>query len=236
MAEPQPHLQVSAGHRAPDAVVLVLHGGRDLSADPTTARQLAVLRLVPFARRIARRGRGRVAVARLRYRTRGWNSVAGRPPAPVADADWALRQLSDRFGQLPIGLVGHSLGGRTALRVGGHPQVRGVVGLAPWLPAGEPIEQLTGRQVLLMHGTADRMTSPAGTAAFADRLAAAGVPVSLVRMAGDGHPMLRRAGLWHELAAQFVLNAVLPDYQPSGWRDAPNFLHQVASTPARMTY
>ncbi|HJQ01444.1 MAG TPA: alpha/beta fold hydrolase [Jatrophihabitans sp.] len=236
MTEPLPSLDIRAGQRPPEAVVLVLHGGRESSPEPVTARQLAVLRMVPFASVIARRAAGRVAVARLRYRLRGWNARAGRPPAPVADADWALHRLTQRFGPLPVGLVGHSMGGRTALRIGGTEQVRAVVGLAPWLPPGEPVEQLRQRQVLLVHGTDDRLTDPRLTAAFADRLQAAGGTVSLVRVSGGRHAMLRRPQLWHELAAQFVLNAVLPNYRPSGWPHAPNFLHQVGGASARITY
>ncbi|MDQ2836193.1 MAG: alpha/beta fold hydrolase [Actinomycetota bacterium] len=235
MSQLEPHLHVDAGSD-PEAVVLVLHGGRQTSTTPVSARQLAVLRMIPFARRIARHGHGRVAVARLRYRARGWNAVPGQTPPPVADAEWALDRLAERFGQLPVGLVGHSMGGRTALRVGGHPRVRGVVALAPWLPRSEPVAQLAGRQVLLVHGSADRMTDPQGSALFADRLEQADTPVSLVRVAGGRHAMLRRPRLWHELAAQFVLSTVLTDYQPSGWQDAPNFLGQVRQAPARLTY
>lgn len=236
MTESEPILALSVGRHAPEAIVLVLHGGREASLDPVTARQLAVLRLVPFARLIQRRGRGRVAVARLRYRLRGWNARPGQPPAPVTDARWALSQLTERFGELPIGLVGHSMGGRTALRIGGEPGVRGVVGLAPWLPPGEPIEQLVPRRVLLVHGTADRMTDPMLTAAFADRLQRAGGAVNLVRIADGRHAMLRRPRLWHELATQFVLDTVLSDYRPSGWPDAPNFLQRVGGGSARITY
>lgn len=235
MTEPLPHLQVHTGPD-PEAVVLVLHGGREASTEPVSAYQLSVLRLIPFARRISAHGGSRVAVARLRYRQRGWNAEPGQPPAPVADAQWALQELRDRFGNLPFGVVGHSMGGRTALRVAGEPQLRAVVGLAPWLPPGEPIAQLTGRQVLLVHGTADRMTDPRGTAAFATRLEQEQVPVTLVRIEGGRHAMLRRPRLWHELAAQFVLNSLLPGYRPSGWPAAPNFLGQVALAPACMTY
>jgi dienelactone hydrolase len=143
--------------------------------------------------------------------------------------------LTERFPGLPIGLVGHSMGGRTALRIGGHPQVRGVVGLAPWLPASEPADQLDGRRVLLMHGSADRMTSPAGTAAYAARIEAAGAVVSLVSVHGEGHAMLRRAQLWHELAAQFVLSTVLPDFTQSAWRGAPDQLEQVMRGQVRIS-
>lgn len=235
MTEYRPSLSVSVDGGDPEAVVLVLHGGRDVSTAPVRGRQLAVLRMLPIASRVRHLGQGRVAVARLRYGTRGWNARGGEP-APVRDAQWAMAQLADRFGPRPLGLVGHSMGGRTAMRVGGSEQVRGVVGLAPWLPPGEPVEQLTGRRVLLVHGTADRMTSPRATAAFASRLEAASVPVSLVDITGEGHPMLRRPALWHDLAAQFVLAAVLADYKPSGWTDAPNFIHEVLRAPTRLTY
>jgi dienelactone hydrolase len=234
MITSEPHLTVEPGRRRAEAVVLVLHGGRELSTDPVRARQVAVLRMLPFARRIARRGRGRVAVARLRYASRGWNASLGSP-APVADAEWALRQLAERFADLPIGLVGHSMGGRTALRVGGHPQVRGIAALAPWLPGREPVDQLAGRRVLLMHGSADRMTSPAGTEAFAGRLEAAGAAVSLVSIYGEGHAMLRRAQLWHELSAQFVLSTVLPDFEPAAWRDGSDLLDQVVRGRVRLS-
>ena len=150
------------------------------------ARQVAVLRMLPFAHRITRDGSGRVAVARLRYAVRGWNATGDQQPAPVRDAEWALRQLTERFPGLPIGLIGHSMGGRTAMRIGGHPQVRGIVGLAPWLSAGEPVDQLAGRRVLLMHGDGDRMTSAAATAAFGSRLEAVGASVSMVAVTGDG--------------------------------------------------
>ncbi|HEY0168003.1 MAG TPA: alpha/beta hydrolase [Jatrophihabitans sp.] len=229
-----PRLSVETGRRRSEAVVLVLHGGRELSTDPVRAHQVAVLRMVPFARRIARRGAGRVAVARLRYASRGWNAATGSP-APVNDAEWALRQLTERFAGLPISVVGHSMGGRTALRIGGHPQVRGVVALAPWLPAHEPVSQLAGRRVLLMHGSADRMTSPAGTEVYAGRIEAAGAAVSLVTVYGEGHAMLRRAQVWHELSAQFALSTVLEDFQPSGWQGSPQLVRQVVQGAVRLS-
>jgi alpha-beta hydrolase superfamily lysophospholipase len=235
VSDARPVLNVHAPDR-PEAVVLVLHGGRESSLSPVRARQLAVLRMLPFATRIARRGGGRVAVARLRYRVRGWNAENGQEPMPVTDARWALDEMAERFPGLPVGLVGHSMGGRTALRVAGGEQVQGVVGLAPWLNAGEPVEQLRGRRTLLVHGTADRMTSPAATVAFAERLKRAGDPAALVLIDGAKHSMLRQPRLWHELAAQFVLDSVLPDYAPSEWRGAPNDWQQMLRAPARLTY
>ena len=42
----------------------------------------------------------------------------------------------------------------------GHASVRGVVALAPWLPGPEPVEQLAGRDLVVLHGTRDLTTSP----------------------------------------------------------------------------
>jgi dipeptidyl aminopeptidase/acylaminoacyl peptidase len=220
---------MTADPRAAAAVVLVLHGGRDISQQSTSPTQLAVLRMIPIARRIARLGDRRLAVARLRYRVRGWN---GALESPVHDAEWALDQLAERYPGLPIGLVGHSMGGRTALRAGGHPDVRAVVGLAPWLPHGEPIAQLAGRSVLLVHGTADRMTSPGGSAAVAAQLQHSGVPASFVEVPGERHGMLRRPGLWHDLAGGFLMSTLLD--QSVNTR-VPNLLQRVIDGDARIT-
>lgn len=234
-----PHLSVHAAHD-PRAVVLVLHGGRETSTAPVRANQLAVIRMLPFAAKVVQRGGDEVAVARLRYRVRGWNQAAatatGRAPDPVRDAEWALDELGRRFPGCPIGLIGHSMGGRTALRVGGHESVTSIAALAPWLEGGDPIDQLAGRRVLLMHGRADRMTSPRRTASFADRLSQAGEPASLVLIDGEKHAMLGRPRLWHELAAQFVLAGVLPGYRPSDWPGAPNDWMDVVHAAARITY
>ena len=60
-----------------------------------TARQLAVLRMLPFAKDLGRAGAPLgLAVARLRYGVRGWN---GEDRSPVADGRWALDQLAERF-------------------------------------------------------------------------------------------------------------------------------------------
>ncbi|GAB2464225.1 alpha/beta hydrolase [Jatrophihabitans fulvus] len=190
----------------PRAVALVLHGGRSQSTAATTARQLAVLRMRPFATALTRAGRRHgLVVARLRFQVRGWN---GAQRSPVPDAEWALDRLAERFPGLPVGLVGHSMGGRTALFAGGHEAVRSVVGLAPWIEPGDPSRQLAGRRVLLVHGDRDRMTSAPASERLAHQLEGVAASVAFVSVANEGHPMLRRARLWHELAAGFTLGAL----------------------------
>ena len=113
--------------------------------------------------------RAGVPAYRLRYRFRGWNAD-GATPDPVSDARWALDEIRRRHGDdVPIVLVGHSMGGRTALWVAGDAQVAGVVALAPWCEAGDPVDQLAGRDVLIAHGTRDRITSPSGSLGYARR-------------------------------------------------------------------
>jgi pimeloyl-ACP methyl ester carboxylesterase len=230
MNDPRPHLAVD-GPADAEAVVLVLHGGRSQSRTPVPASALAVLRMRPFAHRIGRVGRGRIAVASLRFAVRGWN---GADASPVIDARWALDQLAERFGDVPLGLVGHSMGGRAALRAAGHRGVESVVGLAPWLGSGEPIAQLRGRRVLLVHGSRDRTTSAEATAAYADGLRRAGIAASFVEVPGDGHGMLRRARLWHDLAAGFMA-ATLLDPDPSARLPVADVLQPILAGASRVT-
>jgi hypothetical protein len=79
-----------------------------------------------------------------------------------------------------------------------------VVALAPWLPRREPVSQLDGRDVVLLHGARDRTTNPFGTSAFAERAAQFADTVVSLRIGGTGHTMLTRADLWHDLTARFV--------------------------------
>src|SRR5580765_4354048 len=182
-------------------VVLVAHGGQTSSTSPTSPVQPAVLRMIPVAGaiRLALRGSG-VAIQRHRFRVRGWN---GALTSPVGDLNEALDAVVSEFGPVPVVLVGHSMGARAAARAAGHPAVTAVAGLAPWLPPGEPAGQLAGRRVLLAHGSADSITSPAETWAFLER-ARAITEVAAVEVRDGDHPMLRRARLWHAIAAEFA--------------------------------
>jgi alpha-beta hydrolase superfamily lysophospholipase len=186
-------------------VVLVVHGGQTSSTSPTSPLQPAVLRMIPVAGaiRLALRGSS-VAIQRHRFRVRGWN---GALASPVDDLNEALDAVVAEFGSVPVVLVGHSMGARAAARAAGHPAVTAVAGLAPWLPPGEPAGQLAGRRVLLAHGSADTVTSPAETWAFLEQ-ARAITEVSAVQVRDGEHAMLRRARLWHAIAAEFVRAAL----------------------------
>ena len=197
---PELDVHVPTPGAAPEAVVLVLHGGRERSREPVESRHLAVRRMYPFSRDIAKRLPG-AAVARLQYRVRGWN---GDGADALADVDHALGELTGRFGAVPVVLLGHSMGGRAAVRAAGAANVRGVVALAPWLPEGEPVEQLAGRALAILHGTHDRTTSGRLSARFASRSNGVTTDTACLRVPRSGHGMVLRSGLWHRLATEFV--------------------------------
>jgi alpha-beta hydrolase superfamily lysophospholipase len=198
-----------------------------VSVEPTTASQPAVIRMIPVALAIrhALRGSGSV-VCRPRFELRGWN---GEQASPVGDFTRILDRISGRFGPAPIVLVGHSMGARAALRVAGHPAVSAVAGLAPWLPPGEPVDQLAGRRILLAHGNADRVTRPEDTWAFAERAASA-TEVTAIEVRNGEHAMLRRARLWHSIAAEFARLAL---QLPAGRGEVEAVLSRTTSASRR---
>ena len=192
--------------RRPLAVALVLHGGASRAGSPMVSpTQLSVLRMIPIARRIARLGADRLAVFRLLNSTRGWDTRH----TPADDARWALDRAAEQLGErVPTCLVGHSLGGRAALLCAGEAQVRSVAALAPWLQASDMPDVASGRQILIIHGSRDRIASPERSAALARRLSRR-ARVSYISVEGGKHAMLRRHRVFDRLAAEFAVATLL---------------------------
>jgi pimeloyl-ACP methyl ester carboxylesterase len=195
--------------RNPEAVVLVLHGGAGrgdvVHVSPT---QPSVLRMIPTARRVARAGRGRLAVLRLLNSYRGWDARQ----TPVADVTWAIREVTERYGATSVGLVGHSLGGRAALLSAARPEVASVVALNAWLsPADRPVA--TTARVLVVHGLRDRIAPAARSAAYVEGLGR-GVHASYLALPEGKHAMLRGGADFDRYAAEFTAGALL-DPAPS---------------------
>ncbi|HET6550114.1 MAG TPA: alpha/beta fold hydrolase, partial [Solirubrobacter sp.] len=160
---------------------------------------------VPIARRVARAGRGRLAVFRLLNSRRGWDSSH----TPVHDARWALDEIAERLGaRPPTCLLGHSLGGRAALLAAGAPGVRSAVALAPWVYPTDIPPGLDGRRILIVHGTEDRVADPDRSAALA-RALDGGVRLTYVTVEGGKHAMLGRRALFDGLAADFAAATLL---------------------------
>lgn len=190
------------GARTPRGVVLLLHGGEEQSKRRAHRWYPAYLRMLPFAWDL-RRVDG-VAVWLLCNRYRGWN----KPDLdPVADARWALASIRRTHPDVPVVLVGHSMGGRVALRVADDPAVVGVCSLAPWTTEKDRVEQLAGRTVLIAHGDRDTMTDPALSHAYAVR-AREVTDVCRFDVRREGHAMLRRYAAWASLVNEFTLGAL----------------------------
>jgi pimeloyl-ACP methyl ester carboxylesterase len=183
-------------------LVLVLHGGQENSHDPVDERSASWRRSRWMQRQIARRVQAQGAgLWLLRYQHRGWNAGPGAQPSPVPDARWALDVVRHELGSLPVVLLGHSMGARTAVAVADDPLVTGVVALAPWLPAEEPVRPLTGKRLAAAHGHADRITSYTATRTFVRRAAAVAAGTELRDMGAVGHYMFRRLRAWNDFAA-----------------------------------
>lgn len=202
---PTARLSWSSDVADPAGVVLVLHGGKSRSMRATSPWQLAALRMAPFSRAVIARGDGRIAVARLRYSVRGWN---GATASPLVDAKVALGEVAARHPGAPVGLLGHSMGGRVALHLAGDRRVRAIAALAPWVERDDAAAGHPGLSVLVMHGSHDRVTSPRASRRLAQAMSRLGVAVDYESVEGESHSMLRRAGYWHERSAEFLVAAL----------------------------
>jgi dienelactone hydrolase len=192
----EPRLDAYHQPADPRASVLMLHGGQEHSTDDVTNRHASWWRLALMARSLRRfAARHDLSLHLLQYRYRGWNSQD--LPAPVQDARWALDRLQEQTPGVPVVLVGHSMGGRTACRVADDPAVSGVVALAPWLPSGEPNATIAGRHLHVLHGTGDRWTSARLSRAYVERSRSIALDATWTALPGAGHFMLRRVGAWN---------------------------------------
>jgi len=184
----------------PKAVVLVFHGGSVTSTRSTGWWAGPVARMVPIGHYIGRREPD-VAVALLKHAVGGWN---GSGSSALRDADWALGLLRTRVPGVPIVLVGHSMGGRTAAHRLGADGVVGAVLLTPWLPESDPTGDLTGRTLVVLQAKWDRTCPIAQTEVWLARAAAAGAAIDREILSFAEHAMLLRFPTWHRLAARGV--------------------------------
>ena len=183
-------------------MVLVLHGGKARSSAAVTGRSLTWRRAQGLARTLGEplHAKG-VGLWVLRYRTVGWN---GDGLDKVEDARWALDRVRAEIGDVPVALLGHSMGGRTACRAADHETVRGVVALAPWLPPDEPVGALAGRALHAAHGRRDHITRAMDTEAYVERARDVAAAASFTDMGDRGHYLLRGVSAWNSFAVDRV--------------------------------
>ncbi|MFF8830447.1 alpha/beta hydrolase family protein [Streptomyces sp. NPDC015131] len=207
-----PRLGGPVGSAAPavGGVVLLLPDGEPASERGPSPRAYAAA-LAP-ARRLARAGRADGLVAHVvRYRGRGWNAPDARL---AADARWAASEVVRRYGDVPVCLAGRGMGGRAALRAAGHTAVHAVLALAPWLPEDdmaappEPVKQLAGRHVLIVHGTNDARTDPELSYRLAERAKKVNRDTCRFEVHSDGHALREHRAEVAALSADFVRGAL----------------------------
>ncbi|MET7884129.1 prolyl oligopeptidase family serine peptidase [Streptomyces avermitilis] len=196
---------------AVSGVVLLLPGGDEASTRrPSPVVATASVRAL--GRRLARAGREEGLVTHMvHYRYRGWN---GSEAHPAHDASWAAGEVVRRYGDVPVCLAGVDMGARAALRAAGHTAVNSVLALAPWLPEEdvaappEPVKQLSGRRVLLVHGTNDQRTDPELSFRLASRAKKTNRDICRFEVHSDGHGLHQHRSEVLALAQDFVLGVL----------------------------
>jgi len=181
----------------------MLHGGQERSHAPVENKDASWWRMALMARSLTRFARKHsLALIVVQYRKRGWNDNVD--PDPVKDARWALAEITTHYGSVPVALVGHSMGGRTACRAADGDNIAGVVALAPWLPKGEPVAALAGKHLRVIHGSRDKWTSSRSSRDFVERCRGHAASATWTAMPGVGHFMLRRVGKWNRFVEDSV--------------------------------
>jgi predicted esterase len=186
-------------------IVLMLHGGAQTGLRPVGRRSASLRRTTTMRDVLEPRVLGAgMSLWLLRFGVRGWNHGLG-DPSPVPDARWALDRAAQEHPGVPVVLLGHSMGGRTAVHVADHPSVVGVVGLAPWLEPSDPVSTLAGRHLVAGHGSRDRITSAQMTRAYVDQARTVAASAEFVDMGPLGHYMLASPQKWNRFALRSTM-------------------------------
>ena len=213
-----------------EGVILVLHGGAEKGERRNTELTPPVLLIgvgngrsalthafrlpdfnilavdiLPVVIRYATRRGNQRGLHQLRFAVIGWN---GERQSPVHDARAAIAEISERYPHTPIVVVGHSLGGRTAIHVADEPNVLGIIGLAPWIEPQDPIPTNPAVRVGILHGDRDLITSLRRSRGFVRTLTENGHDASLGRVENSLHGLFPRQKVWMDAAAAYATNVL----------------------------
>ncbi|MFD9359191.1 alpha/beta hydrolase [Streptomyces sp. NPDC060031] len=176
-------------------VVLLLPGASRWSPGPVR----------PLARALARAGAADGLVA---------HAVLHCGASRAEGAGWAADEVVRRYGDVPVCLAGYDAGGRAALAAAGHDAVNSVLALAPCLAepsvggSPEPVKQLLGRRVLIVHGTNDAHSDPELSFRFATRAKKANRETCRFEVHSDGHRLREHQAEVVALSVDFVLGSM----------------------------
>jgi dienelactone hydrolase len=166
--------------------VLVNGGsGRDVPGTWSASLEWLVRRLAP--------GFPEIAFLEVKFRIKSWH----RLDMCAEDATAAIEEAGEA-GAGEVLLLGFSMGGAVAIKAAGHPAVRTVLGLAPWIPERLSLAPLRGRRLVVVHGALDRYlpgipgVSPASSRRGFDRARALGVDGTYTLLPGAIHPIAVR--------------------------------------------
>jgi pimeloyl-ACP methyl ester carboxylesterase len=134
----------------------------------------------------------------------------GRPRAPHA-AVLVLHGGASRGDRMTVSPTQLS-GGRAALLAGEHEGVGSVVALNPWVYPTDDAD-LTGRRVLIVHGSRDRIAAPARAETVARNLSRS-ADVEFERIPAGRHGMLRHGRKFDRRAADFTAGSLLSPAEP----------------------
>ena len=134
-----------------------------------------------------------LAFAEVRYRIRSWRRV-----------DWCVEDaraaIVESASERTL-LLGFSMGCAVAIAAAGERSVRGVLGLAPWIPEELDVAPVADKSLVVLHGSLDRPlpgvpgVSPAISRRGFERATAAGASGSYTIIPGALHGVaLRRRG------------------------------------------
>ncbi|MEU9159523.1 alpha/beta hydrolase [Streptomyces sp. NPDC048424] len=179
-----------------NGVVLLLPGASRFSPGPVR----------PLARALARAGGAEGLVTHA--------VIHGGESSREEQAGWAADEAVRRYGDVPVCLAGYGAGATAALRAAGHGAVNSVLAMAPCLAEAaaqdspEPVKQLSGRQVLIVHGTNDARSDPETSFRLAARAKKANRSTCRFEVHSDGHGLREHQAEVVALAVDFVLGAV----------------------------
>ncbi|HYL60457.1 MAG TPA: alpha/beta hydrolase [Candidatus Acidoferrales bacterium] len=137
-----------------------------------------------------------ITVARLDYR------LPNEFGECLVDAMAALTFLGG-VGQKRVALIGHSFGGAVAINAGTLGSiVTTVIALSSQLAGAHVAGELSGRPLLLIHGTADTILPHESSQAIFDR---AGEPKTLKLLPGAGHSLAEAADEVVQLVSDWIV-------------------------------